>query len=91
MAKRSKQLASIGDQLRHYIKNSDISVRGLAFHAHVDSGVLYRFLAGDRDMTLATADRVCKCLNLTLVQTEKPETLQNTGAIGQNAESEPKK
>lgn len=78
MAKRKgKTTPSIGDQLRQFIRDSDIGVRGLALRAGVDSGLLYRFLAGQRDMTCDTADRVCRCLNLRLVQTEKPEALQH--------------
>ena len=73
MAKRrTKTTPSIGEQLRQFIRDSDIvkilGVRGLALRAGVNSGLLYRFLAGDRDMTLDTADRVCRCLNLRLVQ-----------------------
>lgn len=79
MAKRKgKTTLSIGDQLRQFIRDSDIvkilGVRGLALRAGVDSGLLYRFLAGQRDMTCDTADRVCRCLNLVLVQHPRNST-----------------
>jgi plasmid maintenance system antidote protein VapI len=68
MAKRKKPPASLSDQLRELIAEAGPSVYELARDAGVDRSVLSRFLAGERTITLETADRLAKLLKLRLVE-----------------------
>ncbi len=68
MAKK-KRPPTIADQLRTFIQNSGVSLRGLAFAAAIDPSCLSRFLSGDRDLTVSSAGRLADILGLQLVQT----------------------
>lgn len=61
-------LSPLTDQLRHAIRARSGSAYELAQVAGVDSGILSRFLRGERDVTLATADRLAVALGLKLVK-----------------------
>jgi plasmid maintenance system antidote protein VapI len=67
MAKRRKAPTSLSDQLRELIATAGLSVYELARDAGVDRSVLSRFLAGQRTITLETADRLAAVLKLRLI------------------------
>ena len=56
----------IDDQLRRAIEDSGLSARGLAARAGVPASAVVRFVAGDRDVQLGTAARLCEALGLRL-------------------------
>lgn len=68
MAKK-KRPPTLADQLRTFIQNSGVSLRGLAFAAQVDASCLTRFMAGERDLTVSSAGRLADVMGLQLVQT----------------------
>lgn len=54
------------DALRAAIDSSELSVSALAKAAGVDHGQVFRFLHGQRDLTLSTAEKLAAVLNLSL-------------------------
>lgn len=52
--------------LKHAIRASDMTVYRIAKEAHVSQIVISRFLSGERDICMATADRIAGVLGLTL-------------------------
>jgi transcriptional regulator with XRE-family HTH domain len=67
MARRKKVPASLSEQLRALIAAAGPSAYELARDAGVDRSVLSRFLAGQRTITLETADRLAAVLKLRLI------------------------
>jgi transcriptional regulator with XRE-family HTH domain len=57
--------SELARQLREAITASGLTVYALSKASGVDTAVLYRFLAGEKDLTLDTASRVAAVLNLT--------------------------
>jgi DNA-binding Xre family transcriptional regulator len=58
---------TISNQLKGALNGSGMTVYRLSRESGVDKAVLYRFLSGERrTLTLATVDRLCKCLGLEL-------------------------
>lgn len=57
----------LSDPLREAIEQSPKSVRQLAKEANVSAVVLTQFLAGQRDLRLATAEKLAHVLGLKLV------------------------
>lgn len=68
MAKKRRP-PTLADQLRTFIQNSGVSLRGLAFTAQIDASCLTRFMAGERDLTVSSAGRLADVMGLQLVQT----------------------
>ena len=70
MAKRKKIPATLTDQFRERIRQwteeNERSLDDLATQAAGDRSVLYRFVAGDRNLNLATANRLAVVLRLRL-------------------------
>jgi transcriptional regulator with XRE-family HTH domain len=56
----------ITDVLRKAIKNSEKNVSQLAKEAGVSHPVILRFLSGERDIRLATADKLATALGITV-------------------------
>lgn len=56
----------LSDALRKAIRNSGKSVYQVAKEAEVSPIVISRFLSGERDIRLGTADRVAEALGFTL-------------------------
>lgn len=52
--------------IRDAIKRDGRSMYRLALDSGVNSAVLLRFMAGERDMNLRTADKVCRAIGLEL-------------------------
>lgn len=57
---------TLSEQLRDAIKRDGRSLYALAVDSGVDRGVLVRFMNGEREPTLPTADRICRVLGLEL-------------------------
>ena len=68
MAKKRRP-PTLADQLRTFIQNSGVTLRGLAFTAQIDASCLTRFMAGERDLTVSSAGRLADVMGLQLVQT----------------------
>jgi hypothetical protein len=70
MTKRKKLPATLTDQLRECIRQwteeNECSVYELAMQAGIDRTVLYRFVGGERNINLATADRLAAVLKVRL-------------------------
>ena len=70
MAKRKKLPATLSDQLRERIgrwtEENQCSRYGLAVKAGVHRSVLCRFIAGDQNINLTTADRLAAVLRVRL-------------------------
>jgi plasmid maintenance system antidote protein VapI len=58
--------ATIADVLRKAIEQSELSVYAIAKAADVPQPVLHRFYAGERDLTLATANKLAVYFGLEL-------------------------
>ncbi|MCH8829371.1 MAG: helix-turn-helix transcriptional regulator [Planctomycetes bacterium] len=65
MSKRRKKL-DLAEQLRGAFRDSGMSRYMLAKRAGVSYAVVHRFVAAERDITLATATRICDVLGLEL-------------------------
>ena len=62
---------TIADALRQAIAADERTEYRLAKDADLSQGVLSRFTAGERDLRLGTADKLCQALGLELKQTRK--------------------
>ena len=56
----------VTEQLKEAIRNSGESLNQLGERTGVDSAQLSRFMRGVRDLTLSTADKLCRALGLRL-------------------------
>ena len=61
---------SITEPLRAAIRMSELSMYELARESGVAHAVIARFVRGERDLLLATADRLAAALQLTLSSTK---------------------
>lgn len=62
---------TLADVLRKRIDSSGESLNKIAKSSGVAYSILYRFLSGERDLTLTSAEKVCRYLNLKLTEQEK--------------------
>lgn len=60
------KLKTLPEIIRDAIQRDGRTIYRLAIDSGVNQGVLGRFVRGERDMNLRTADRVCRALGLTL-------------------------
>jgi len=58
---------SLSDALKQAIRESDMSVYQIAKRAGISQIMISRFLSGERDIRLATADKLANTLGLKLV------------------------
>ena len=63
---RKRKKAGLAEQLRAAICESGVSRYGLAKQTGLSYAVVHRFVAGERDITLATATKITKVLGLEL-------------------------
>ena len=63
---RKKSKLNLANQLREAFKASDLSRFELSNRSNVSYSVVHRFMGGDKDITLATATRLCVVLGLEL-------------------------
>ncbi len=59
-------------QLREIIASRGLTAYALGQEAGVDATVVGRFLSGERDLRLGTADRLAAALGLRLVEVARP-------------------
>jgi transcriptional regulator with XRE-family HTH domain len=59
---------TLSSQLRDVIQSRGLTAYAVARDAGVDPGMVSRFLTGERDIRLATADRIALALNVRLVE-----------------------
>jgi plasmid maintenance system antidote protein VapI len=57
---------SVGDRLRRQIQECGRSVNAVAIESGVPQPVLHRFVKGERDLTLTTAEKLIRYFNLEL-------------------------
>ena len=62
---------SLPDAIREAIRNSGLTGVELSEKSGVDMGVISRFLNEKRDMTLETADKICRVLRLVVIAKTK--------------------
>lgn len=66
MAKKKPDPSDLAAVLRTEIESSENSRYVIAQESGVDAGALSRFVAGERDLRLETATKLCRTLGLTL-------------------------
>lgn len=64
----------LAQQLRGAIESSGLTAYAIAQRAGVDSGILYRFIAGERDLTLETASRIAVAVGMRFTKPRKGRT-----------------
>lgn len=62
---------TLADVLRKRIDSSGESLNAIAKASGVAYSILYRFLSGERDLTLTSAEKVCRYLNLKLTEQDQ--------------------
>jgi len=65
---KPKPIDSLSDGLRRVILARDLSAYALAHASGVSASSISRFLARDRSLSLASADRLTSALGLTLAE-----------------------
>lgn len=58
---------SLSESLKRAIRESEMTVYQIAKKAHVSQIIVSRFLSGERDIRVATADKLASVLGLKLV------------------------
>jgi transcriptional regulator with XRE-family HTH domain len=74
--KKQKEEPGLVEQLRAAIRDSGLSLNQLAQQAGVATPMLSRFVKGERGLSLAAAEKVCKALRLGLTRLK--------GAVAEN-------
>jgi DNA-binding phage protein len=64
-------LTTISGQLKHAIAASGLTHYAIGKASGVSSGMILRFMAGERDMRLETVDKIAAALGLRLCQGEE--------------------
>ena len=72
MASRKKQRVGLPEQLRA-IRDSGVLPAHVARAAGVDTGIMSRFMRGERGISLKTADQLAEYFKLELKPTSKPK------------------
>lgn len=72
MAKR-KSAAALSDRLKAAITGSGMSVYAVAQGSGVSHPIILRFLSGQRDLRLATADKLAAYFQMTLTDPQPPK------------------
>jgi plasmid maintenance system antidote protein VapI len=66
MSKRAPKRLTLADQLRKMIRDSGKTVNAVAVESGIAQPVLYRFVTGERDLTLSTVQRLADHFGLEL-------------------------
>jgi DNA-binding phage protein len=85
MATAKKEFGLIG-QLKHAISASGKTMYRLAKDADVTVDSLYRFMKGQRSITLEAAEKVCEVLNLELTPRQPPKKKRSPQSFGRPGE-----
>ncbi len=70
MSKRKKRRPTIANQLRKAIRNSPLNINAIAIESGVPQPVLYRFVNGERNITLRTAQKLVQYFDMELRKRE---------------------
>lgn len=70
MAKAAKSIQSMAEVIRAAIEESGMTINAVAKGAGVAQPVVYRFMVGERGLSLHSADKLCRYLGLKLVREE---------------------
>lgn len=62
---------TLPETLRQAIVSSELSQYRIAKESGVSAGVLSRFVNGERDLKLDTADKICKVLGFSLTKNDE--------------------
>ena len=73
MAKKQAARHTLSSQIRDVIESRNLSLAELGKLADVDPAIIGRFLSGQRDLRLATADKIAAALGLRLVEVAIPK------------------
>lgn len=68
-----KTRRSFAEQIRATTEARGLTAYALARDSGVNSAVVGRFLKGDRDVTLTTAEKLCRALGLELQPARRPK------------------
>ena len=72
MAKTARRVVlnrhAVSQQLRDVIDSRGLTPSAVAKEAGIDPGMVARFVSGERDLRLATVDRIAAALGLRLVE-----------------------
>ncbi len=79
---------TLSESLREAIRNSPMSVYRLAKEAGVAPAVITRFLKGERDLRLATVEKIAEVLQLELVQRRPLEPAHGSGEAARGFSAE---
>jgi len=71
MSERPRPAESLSDALRRHIRAEGVSLYELAEQTGVARGLLSRFMRGERDIRLETANRIAAYLGLELRRVRK--------------------
>lgn len=71
MAKTTKRPATLSEELRAAIADNSLSINRLAIESGVDQAVLQRFVTGERDLRLGSAEKIAAYLGLHLAKWDK--------------------
>lgn len=70
--KKTKTLdQTLSETLKQAIVSSELSRYRIAKESGVGAGILSRFVNGERELKLDTADKICKVLGLSLTKNEE--------------------
>jgi transcriptional regulator with XRE-family HTH domain len=72
-AEAPKARHTLSGQIRDVIESRDLTLAELGQLADVDPTVIGRFLSGERDLRLATADKIAAALGLRLIEVAMPK------------------
>ncbi len=64
---------ALRDQLRQAVHDSGLSVYAVAKRSGIAQPVLHRFVAGERDLTLATASKLADFFSMRLTRPRRPK------------------
>ena len=70
MATKKQTTRTVSDSLRMFIERDERTQYALAIATGVNRGVLSRFMRGQRDIGMATVDRLARAMDLRLVKGE---------------------
>ena len=71
-------MMTLSQQLRRLIKESGMTVYRISKDAGINPAILGRFVNNQRDLTLGTADKIAKVLNLKLMKMESDHGKEKT-------------
>lgn len=71
---KSKPSLTVSEAIRAAVQASELSMRQIAEQSGVDHAVISRFMSGDRDLRLASADKLVTALGISILRLEEKPT-----------------